>query len=181
MDTDAASPLHRWTQMEFGEVIAEIQDFRHRMRENGQRGACYEVSQFIQWRFGLPAQEGVYQLPTGEPICLHRWNLTPNGDILDGTADQFCEGRDVDLIPSGNPRTARYRPIWTIAFNPNTVAWHQAAPWTGLADEEWWAKNSHLDNCNGWWLKETGPFIAWRTQMEERYASFRANPMRLIV
>jgi hypothetical protein len=160
-------------------VAGEIEQFRHRMRCLGQRGACYEVSQFIQWRFGLPAQEGVYQTAAGEPVCLHRWNLLANGDILDGTADQFCEGEDISLLSYASPRAKRYRPIWTHAFNPDTIAWHQGTVWTGLPDQEWWEQNGEFETATGWWLQDVGPFVEWRLRMDARYESFRAKPVLL--
>ena len=160
-----------------GDVIGAIEAFRHQMRGFGQRGACYEVSQFIQWRFGFPTQEGVYQTVAGEPICVHRWNLLPDRDILDGTADQFCEGDDISIIHVGSPRAKRYRPIWTCSFNPETIAWHHDIPWTGVPDQEWWQQNGQLEARNGWWLQDKGKFVDWRRQMEARYESFRDKPM----
>ena len=160
-----------------GDVIGAIEAFRHQMRGFGPRGACYEVSQFIQWRFGFPTQEGVYQTVAGEPICVHRWNLLPDRDILDGTADQFCEGDDISIIHVGSPRAKRYRPIWTCSFNPETIAWHHDIPWTGVPDQEWWQQNGQLEARNGWWLQDKGKFVDWRRQMEARYESFRDKPM----
>jgi hypothetical protein len=152
------------------DVIQDIAAFRHNMRNLGQRGACYEVAQYIQWRFGVPAQEGVYQAAGGAPIVLHRWNLLPNGDILDGAADQFCEGADISIIPAGTTLATRYRPIWTCAFNPGTIQWLRDRAWTGLPDKEWWDRNTALPL--GWWLADPGPYHAWREVMAARYKSF---------
>jgi hypothetical protein len=154
----------------------EIAGFRHEMRALGQRGACYEVSQFIQWRWGFPSQDGIYQMVSGEPICQHRWNLLPDGNILDGTADQFCEGGDITIVAMSDPRAKRYRPIWTCSFNPDTITWHHGTPWMGIPDREWWRQNCELETHQGWWLEDRRQFYEWRYRMEALYESFKATP-----
>lgn len=140
------------------------------MRQNGARGACYEVSQLIFKQFGFHTAEGVYQHSDGRPIYLHRWNIMPDGSILDGTADQFGEGHDVFTIDPSNAFFQRYRPIWTNAFNPSTIDTYKNMPWTNFSDQDYWNKNQ---DPQGWWLEDLSIYIEWKRQMVEQYPSFR--------
>ncbi len=159
------------------EVIQEVRTFRDSVRQNGQRGACYEVAHFVWAKFHLPMFEGVYQARNGNPINIHRWNLLPGGEIFDGTADQFGEGLDISVLKADHPSHCRYRPIWTRAFNPRTIDWLSHIAWTGQTDEEFWASNPDLEPRAGWWLEDVTLYVKWRSEMEARFASFREKPV----
>ena len=144
------------------------------MRLSGARGACHEVSQFIEHEFGFIAKSGVYECADGRPIFEHRWNIMNDGSILDGTADQFAEGFDVLILKTNHQNLARYRPIYTDSFNPKSIEWLKHKPYAGASDAKWWSGNKNLyADQPGWWLEDMQPYLLWKKSMNEAYESFR--------
>jgi len=84
-----------------------------RLGEGGSReyslagGRCGIVAEEIAVRFRWREFYGLYRLPDGR-LEEHAWNDLPDGTILDATADQFEEGHDIRVVPSGHPEYRRY-------------------------------------------------------------------------
>src|SRR6266403_582398 len=99
--------------------LAFIRKMREEIRcGEGGGGYCHFVSEIIYNKFGWEQAGGVYCSAEGEPICSsHRWNILPDGAILDATADQLGED-DIVLIPVDDPRHKRYRLEYDIDYNP---------------------------------------------------------------
>ncbi|WP_143530598.1 hypothetical protein [Rhizobium sp. RU36D] len=153
--------------------MAAIKDYRHEMRLAGCWGACYEVSCFIEHRYGFRRFDGVYQLSDGTPVFKHSWNVTPDGGIIDGTADQFFHGEDVATHGAGDPRAVRYREKFTRAHNPARVDWLAAHTYIGMPDEEFWStRYSERRLGPGWWLLDNSDYLAWLNDNADRYWLF---------
>ncbi len=153
--------------------IDKIKIFRHKMRLNGARGACHEVSQFIEHEFGFMAKSGVYECADGRPIFEHRWNIMDDGSILDGTADQFAEGFDVIILKANHQNISHYRPIYTDSFGPKSIDWLKSRSYIGVSDAQWWSENKKIyTDQPGWWLDDIQHYLIWKKFMSETYESF---------
>ena len=146
---------------------------RHLIREEeGGGGQSAFLADAIERELGWPSFTGVYLAPSGEPIRVHAWNVLPDGRILDATADQFGEGRDLAVVAPGDPAWARYRAEWTPAYNPSLAARHPelaGCEWGGRPDMA--ALMSRIDDRRAWWLPggTSAEFEAWETA-SARYA-----------
>lgn len=139
-----------------------IQSFRHEMRGAGCWGACYEAACFIEHQFGWRRVDGVYALPDGRPIFYHSWNMLDDGVILDGTADQFGEGRDVAVCSTGDDVSLRYRQKFTAAHNPLITPWLAGVSYTGVPDQVFWHRAEASRQLKpGWWLADPEPYLSW--------------------
>ncbi len=140
----------------------EIRAYRHQMRLAGCWGGCFEVACFIEYRYGWRRVDGVYGLPDGRPIFLHSWNMMPDGSLVDGTADQFGEGHDIAVHPEGTPDFSRYREKYTAAHNPHETAWLATRAYSGMPDQVFWnEQEARKSLAPGWWLADTGLYLAW--------------------
>lgn len=147
-----------------------IRDYRHRMRRTGCWGACYEVSCFIEHRYGHRRFDGVYQLADGTPVFKHSWNVTDGGVIVDGTADQFFHGEDIAVHGPGSPAAAHYREKYTRAHNPDKTPWLASRPYADVPDEEFWAERYRSRRLGpGWWLEDNRAYLAWMMANAEVY------------
>ncbi len=155
------------------EYVSSISAFRHNVRLAGGWGGCYEVACFIEHRFSWRRVDGVYGLPDGRPIFLHSWNVTPEGFLCDGTADQFGEGEDVVLLGLGCAQARRYRDKYTAAHNPSVTPWLRRAPYTGVPDRQFWERAEEAKILPpGWWLDDRAGYLSWFTDGAREYPMF---------
>jgi hypothetical protein len=153
--------------------VSAISTFRHEVRLAGCWGGCYEVACFIEHRFGWRRVDGVYSLPDGRPIFLHSWNVTPEGILCDGTADQFGEGEDVLILSVESGEGARYRDKYTDAHNPSVTQWLQGAPYIGVPDRQFWENAEREKKLpSGWWLDDRAGYLSWFENRAEQYPMF---------
>ncbi|WP_377275398.1 hypothetical protein [Rhizobium sp. R86522] len=151
-----------------------IRSFRHEMRLAGCWGACFEVACFIEHQFDWRRIDGVYELPDGRPIFLHSWNMMSDGTLVDGTADQFGEGRDIAIHPCGSPDHLRYRDRYTAAHNPLKTSWLATRPYSGVPDQTFWDdEEARRTLAPGWWISEPQPYVAWFKSGATMYPMFR--------
>src|ERR1700740_618790 len=93
------------------EDIEWIRKLRHEIRtDEGGGGMCHFVSECIHNKFGWHAESGTLLDRNGDVIMGggHVWNVLPDGAILDATADQIGEGRDIAIIEPDDPDYHRY-------------------------------------------------------------------------
>lgn len=159
---------------------AEIRDHRHRMRCAGRWGACFEVACYLEHRFGWRRRDGIYQLADGTPVFKHAWNETPDGWIVDGTADQFCQGGDIDALAPEDGRRVRYREGYTVAHNPAATSWLAGRRWIGEPDEAFWERRHAARSLGpGWWLGDDPgsgrAYRAWLIAGARVYPLFRVK------
>jgi len=109
-------------------------------RDEGGGGYCHIVSEIIQNRFGWEQAGGTVCTDQGEPVCVsHRWNVLPNGDILDSTADQLGQP-DIIILKKGSKEWKRYRLEYDQDYNPDLAKDYpelHGVPWSGKHDAEW--------------------------------------------
>lgn len=151
----------------------EIAKYRHEVRALGTLGGCYQVALFIEHFYNLPMREGVYQSSKLEPIVSHRWNILPDGSILDSTADQFCEGWDIGVIVKHNEFHMRYRPQWSDSLNPSITPWLKEFDWLGITDLDWKKQNSDKKISQGFWLTNNAEYLKWRNLMSKKYLVYQ--------
>jgi hypothetical protein len=154
--------------VQFTEHIAdEIRAVRHEARlDAGCGGQCGDVAEWICRRYGWANIGGVYLSPSLEPIGDHVWNELPDGSILDATADQFCEGHDVRLVPPGSPEHRRYRLEWTADFNPDLAEHYPdlaGTQWSGEFDLDW-SRRLRAERGDGWWLSNPSQYREWNAE-----------------
>jgi len=159
--------------------MASIREYRHRMRLAGRWGACFEVACFVEYQFGWKRRDGVYQLADGTPVFKHAWNETPDGWIVDGTADQFFHGGDIETIAPGSASHGLYRETYTIAHNPAMTPWLRERPWPGEPDDSFWNRLYREKRLGpGWWLADVDArtaYASWLSAGAETYPLFRAK------
>ena len=145
-------------------TAAEIRAMRHAVRiAAGRGGQCGEVAEWICRRSGWTNVGGMYLSPSLEPIGDHVWNVLPDGSILDATADQFCEGHDIRLVPAGSPEQQRYRFEWTADFNPDLADRYPelaSIPWSGEFDVDA-SQRLREERGEGWWLSDPARYRDW--------------------
>lgn len=159
---------------------------RHETRvAEGGGGMCHRMSEWIEATYGWPQTGGAYCAPSGEcAIEAHYWNILPDGAILDSTADQVGEGKDIEIITPNDPAFARYRPEWDDDFNPSKDYYpHDRYPdhrekWKGETD---WDQAIRLNKERGdyWWAtdrEQLEKYRAERRKYEDDYA--KNNPGR---
>jgi hypothetical protein len=150
-----------------------IRTHRHKVRLAGCWGGCYEVACFIEYQFGWRRVDGVYALPDGRPIFLHSWNITPDGSLCDGTADQFGEGDDVVCLDADCGQAKRYREKYTTAYNPSVTPWLKDAPYIGLPDRQFWDGREETRTLEpGWWLVDREQYLSWFANGVRHYPMF---------
>jgi hypothetical protein len=150
-----------------------IESYRHEVRSLGTLGGCYQVSLFIEHFYKLPMREGVYQSSNLEPIVSHRWNVLPDGSILESTGDQFCEGANIDIIDPAHELFQRYRPQWSSSLNPRVTPWLSHINWIGVTDVDWKKQNPNKQIPDGYWLKDNSEYLKWRSMMAANYEVYR--------
>lgn len=157
----------------FADYLNAIKTYRHKVRLGGCWGGCYEVACFIEYQFGWRRVDGVYALPDGRPIFLHSWNITPDGSLCDGTADQFGEGYDVVRLDAGCVPAERYRERYTTVHNPSVTPWLKGAPYVGLSDRSFW-DNAEEEKAlpPGWWLADRVTYLSWFANGVRQYPMF---------
>lgn len=145
-------------------TATEIRAIRREVRiAAGRGGQCGEVAEWIYGRFGWTKVGGMYLSASLEPIGDHVWNVLPNGSILDATADQFCEGHDIRLVPAGSPEQQRYRFEWTADFNPDLADQYPeltGIPWSGEFDVDA-SQRLLAERGEGWWLSDPSRYRQW--------------------
>lgn len=148
-------------------------DYIRKMREEircgeGGGGYCHILADVIEDEFGWQKSGGTYCSGGDEPICsAHRWNLLPDGAILDATADQLGDD-DIVIIPKGDPRHRRYRYEYDVDYNPTLAADYpelHGVPYSGKYDAEW---ENELNAARGrdWWATD---------EQKERLKAYRAQ------
>jgi hypothetical protein len=160
-------------------TVERIRRIRHECRrDEGGGGMCHRVSEWIEADYGWPQASGAYCAPNGEcAIEAHYWNILPDGAILDSTADQVGEGKDVEIITPSDPAFARYRPEWDDEFNPSKDYYpHDRYPdhreqWNGETD---WDQVIRLNKERGhyWWSthpEQLAKYCADRKKYEDEY------------
>ncbi|MDI6026337.1 hypothetical protein QBK99_09065 [Corticibacterium sp. UT-5YL-CI-8] len=153
--------------------IDTIVSYRHHVRSNGCWGGCFEVSCFIEHKFGWRRRDGVFQLENGTPVFLHSWNHDADGAIVDGTADQFLLGEDVAFTPYGERGQNSYREKYTRAHNPSQTPWLCSNPYVGVPDQEFWnARYEARELGPGWWLADNGAYLDWMRTGAKHYWLF---------
>lgn len=156
--------------------MAAIKNYRHEMRLAGCWGGCYEVSCFIEHRYGFRRVDGVYQLSDGTPVFKHAWNVTDDGTIIDGTADQFLHGHDVAIHRTESDPATHYRQKYTRAHNPMRIPWLAKFPYVGVPDEEFWNASYRERRLGpGWWLADNKAYLEWLLGNASRYWLFAAK------
>ncbi|NOT81003.1 MAG: hypothetical protein HOP07_18610 [Bacteriovoracaceae bacterium] len=154
-------------------IIDNIRNYRHEVRSLGTLGGCYQVSLFIEHFYKLPTREGIYQSSKFEPIVSHRWNVLPDGSILESTGDQFCEGCDIDILNTNHKLFSRYRPQWSTSLNPKITPWLSNIQWLEIIDSEWIKQNSDKKVSQGYWLEDNSEYLKWRNKMSEEYSAYK--------
>jgi hypothetical protein len=97
-----------------------------------------------------------------------------DGTLVDGTADQFGEGRDVAVHPCGSTEHLRYRDRYTAAHNPLKTPWLATQPYIGVPDQTFWGvEEARTALAPGWWLSEPQPYVAWFKSGATMYPMFR--------
>lgn len=151
------------------EIDALVRRMRHQCRiDNGGGGACHMTSEILEAQYGFERVEGWYCHTDGRIICSHHmWNETPDGAIIDVTADQFGEDEGVRIIYPDDPLYERYR-----------VRWGNRAPVRDdeHADEIQRRGEDHATEQNreneksgtGWWLTDQTRFAKY-TSTNVRY------------
>ncbi|MGY3581955.1 hypothetical protein ACVIGB_001122 [Bradyrhizobium sp. USDA 4341] len=146
------------------DMLLEIRTVRQQFRlAAGCGGQCGDVAEYICSRWGWANVGGVYLAPSLEPIGDHVWNVLPDGSILDATADQFSEGHDVRFLLKDSPDFRRYRPEWTIDYNPDLAdAYPELAGVTWSQEYDFdVSRRIRAQRGEGWWLPDPSDYRHW--------------------
>lgn len=145
-------------------VVAEIAAIREEVRRaEGAGGQCGFVAEILADRYGWTAVAGMYLAPSLEPIGDHVWNVMADGTIVDATADQFCEGHDVRIVPPDDPAQSRYRSEWTADYNPGRADRYPelaGVAWSGEYDFDV-SRRLRAVRGPGWWLGDASDLKEW--------------------
>lgn len=125
--------------------IAKIREIRTEIRiGEGGGGMCHFVSEVIRNTWGWDQAGGTVTRPNGDVMIVsHRWNILPDGAILDATFDQMGQGRDIAIIPKSDPLYACYRLEWDIDYNPG-----RADEYPELRDHPQWTGELDMEHAN---------------------------------
>jgi hypothetical protein len=160
-EMDAWSPPRRMPAPR-PEDIAMIRKAREVIRrEEGGGGMCHMVSEWINAVYGWERNSGVVVSRDGEiQIDAHYWNELPDGSILDSTADQMGENKDIEIVHPSDPEYGRYAEEWMQDYHPHHPDWkadpkrlghRRPEKFTGIEDYDLAAQIKDERGQN-WWV-----------------------------
>jgi len=144
------------------DVGPEMVDYLIRLRDEvremeGGGGMCGIVTEELHDLFGWDRLAVSYLSPSGELITSgHFVSLLSDGTIVDPTADQFGEGRNVVVLSPGDQGYGRYRPEFYQDFHPGThpdVLSGWAGSWAGEFDVDA-EMRLRKERGYGWWVDD---------------------------
>lgn len=103
--------------------------------ETGPRGRAIQIAYLVECYTGWPMFEGVALDRNGNPLCLHAWNILPNGSVLDTSVD--LHSPELPCLAELNSERMRcYRREWTQDYNPDLDKFTElaGATWSGIDD-----------------------------------------------
>lgn len=161
------------------EDIEMFRKLREALRiEEGGGGMCHFVSEWIEYHYGWRREGGVYVSRDGEVIVdAHYWNVLPDGSILDATADQTGEGKDIAIIPPNDPDHGRYAEEWYDDWHPQLPHWKANPKRIGVRKPEHFTGKMDYDLAAEiqqergpvWWVTHPDQYRAYLEQ-QLRYA-----------
>ncbi len=151
------------------ELIKLLKKVRHSCRiSNGGGGSCHLVSEWLEGQYDFERVEGWYCSSDGRMICSHHlWNETPDGAIIDATADQLGEDEGIRIIYPDNPLYARYHVRWGNRRPVDSEEDYDAIYKQG--DEQAEEQDREAEKSGeGWWLADKARYNKY-TKTNSRY------------